>query len=78
MYYVYLLADVDKRFYIGYSHDLRKRLKYHESGDVTTTKKYHQPKLVWYCAFTNKKKALDFEKYLKVGSGHAFAHKHLA
>ena len=34
-------------------------------------------KLKWYCAFDNKKKALDFEKYLKQGSGFAFARKHL-
>jgi predicted GIY-YIG superfamily endonuclease len=34
-------------------------------------------KLVWYCVFTTKKQAIDFEMYLKQGSGFAFARKHL-
>jgi predicted GIY-YIG superfamily endonuclease len=77
MYYVYILQDGRDKVYVGYSHDLRKRLQYHASGGVITTKVYKEPKLIWYCAFRDKKKALEFEKYLKVGSGHAFVKKHL-
>ncbi|MDX2095626.1 MAG: GIY-YIG nuclease family protein, partial [Alphaproteobacteria bacterium] len=33
--------------------------------------------LVWYCAFPDKYKALEFEKYLKSHSGRAFANKRL-
>ena len=33
--------------------------------------------LVYYCAFTDKQKAKDFELYLKSGSGKAFAYKRL-
>jgi len=36
-----------------------------------------QYKLIFYSAFENKVKVLDFEKYLKHGSGHAFARKRL-
>ncbi len=50
-------------------------LQDHRYKEVTTTKIYKEPQLIWYCAFRDKKKALDFEKYLKVGSGHAFARK---
>jgi len=77
MYYVYILQDDNKKLYVGYSHDLKTRMRYHQSGNVSTTKTYKEPKLVWYGAFGDKKRALDFERYLKVGSGHAFAGKHL-
>jgi len=34
-------------------------------------------KLVWYGAFETEKEAKDFERYLKTGSGKAFAYKRL-
>ena len=77
MHYVYILQDFDKKLYVGYSADLRKRFKEHRYKEVATTRIYKEPKLVWYCAFADKRKALDFERYLKAGSGHAFARKHL-
>ena len=77
MHYVYILRDETGNVYNGYSDDLRKRLRYHRSGNVLSTKKHSAPKVIWYCAFESKQKALQFEKYLKAGSGHAFARKHL-
>ena len=77
MYYVYILRDSTGRIYTGYSNDLKKRLQYHQGHSVNTTKNYSDPTLIWYCAFKNKQRALAFEKYLKAGSGHAFAKKHL-
>ena len=77
MHYVYTLRDVDGKLYVGYSADLRKRFKDHQYKGVVTTRTYKEPKLVWYCAFVDKKRALDFERYLKGGSGHAFVRKHL-
>jgi predicted GIY-YIG superfamily endonuclease len=77
MHYVYILQDEQEKLYVGYSGDLKKRLQDHRYKEVATTKIYKKPKLVWYCAFLNKKTALDFEKYLKAGSGHAFSRKHL-
>jgi len=75
--YAHFLRDVAGKTYTGYSNNLRQRLRNHTYKDVQTTSAYEEPKLIWYCAFISKKKALDFEKYLKVGSGHAFAKKHL-
>ena len=75
MHYVYILKDESGKLYVGYSSNLRKRLRYHHYGMVQTTKGYSDSRLVWYCGFIDKKKALDFERYLKVGSGHAFARK---
>ncbi len=78
MYYVYILKDEREKLYVGYSNDLKQRLKDHLTKKVATTKIYKEPQLIWYSAFRDKKKALDFEKYLKAGSGHAFTKKHLA
>jgi predicted GIY-YIG superfamily endonuclease len=77
MHYVYILQDEQKKLYVGYSNDLKQRLKDHQYKKVATTSIYQEPSLIWYCAFTDKKGALDFERYLKAGSGHAFAKKHL-
>ena len=76
MFYTYILYSLkSKDFYYGYTEDLRKRLEKHQSGEVPSTKPYLPWKLVWYGAFENKKLAKDFEKYLKTGSGKAFAYK---
>ncbi|MDE1919196.1 MAG: GIY-YIG nuclease family protein [Patescibacteria group bacterium] len=77
MHYVYILQNGNGRCYVGYSHDLKRRLSEHQFGNVSTTKVFKNAKLAWYCAFASKRKALGFEKYLKEGSGHAFARKRL-
>jgi predicted GIY-YIG superfamily endonuclease len=77
MYYVYILRDSAGKIYTGYSNNLKSRYAGHRHGKVATTKSYTKPSLIWYCAFASKKRALDFEKYLKAGSGHAFAKRHL-
>lgn len=76
MYYTYILLNsLTKRYYIGYSPDLRNRLKEHFSGKVKSTKSNLNYKLVWYCGFPTEKQAIEFEKYLKTGSGIAFMKK---
>ena len=77
MHFVYILLDKKGKLYAGYSSNLKKRIQDHNYKRVETTKVYEEPKLVWYCAFHNKKVALDFEQYIKKGSGHAFVRKHL-
>ena len=77
MFYVYVLFNkITGRYYIGYSPDLRKRLQKHLSGQVQSTKSDLNYKLVYYSSFVEKTDALDFEKYLKSGSGVAFMNKH--
>ena len=63
--------------YVGYTHNLVQRYKAHNSGESIHTKKYRPWKLVMYLAFDSETQARDFEKYIKVGSGHAFAKKRL-
>ena len=75
MYYVYILQNTNGRSYVGFTRDLKTRLKSHKEKTVKTTKdSKHQ--LIFYCAFKDKQKALDFEKYLKHGSWYAFVRKH--
>ncbi|MEK7659534.1 MAG: GIY-YIG nuclease family protein [Patescibacteria group bacterium] len=52
-------------------------LKLRSTSEVRYTRSKAPFELVWYCAFKDKKKALGFEKYLKQGSGFAFARKRL-
>jgi len=79
MYYVYLLqseAVVCQR-YVGVTSDLKQRITEHNAGKSPHTSKYVPWKLVTYVAFSDERKAETFERYLKSGSGHAFARKRL-
>ncbi|MEK7149772.1 MAG: GIY-YIG nuclease family protein [Patescibacteria group bacterium] len=41
MFFVYLLrSEKDKSFYIGFAEDLKARIKKHEMGLVSSTKKH--------------------------------------
>jgi putative endonuclease len=78
MYYVYILQSLkDESYYTGFTTDVEARLKKHNSGAVEYTSTKRPFKLVWYCCFEDKVKALQFEKYLKSGSGFALARKRL-
>lgn len=78
MYYVYILKDEkNNKRYVGFSENLKERLQSHKDKTVKTTSVSSTYILIFYCAFKNKQRALSFEKYLKHGSGHAFANKHL-
>jgi putative endonuclease len=76
--YVYLLRsekDPQQR-YIGSTMDLDHRLDEHNAGKSTHTSKFKPWKIVTAIWFEDNEKALAFEKYLKAGSGHAFAKRH--
>jgi putative endonuclease len=76
MYYTYILRNnVTERYYVGYTPDLKNRIRAHLQGQVKSTKSNLNYKLEWYCAFKTKGQALAFEKYLKSGSGIAFMKK---
>ena len=77
MKYVYLLQSIphpDRR-YVGLTSDLKKRLAAHNAGQSSHTAKFRPWTLVGYLAFSDETKAEAFEKYLKSGSGRAFANK---
>ena len=78
MKYVYILESLDsEHFYVGIADDLRARLAKHNAGEVSHTSKYRPWRLRTYIAFSDEKRAFAFERYLKSGSGRAFAKKHL-
>ncbi|KKP92702.1 MAG: excinuclease ABC C subunit domain-containing protein [Candidatus Moranbacteria bacterium GW2011_GWE1_36_7] len=75
-YFVYILACSDGKPYTGCSANLRERIEWHRKGSVPATKNRLPVKLVSYIVFNDKYKAFEFEKYLKSGSGRAFAKRH--
>ncbi len=78
MHYVYLLrskSHLEQR-YIGSTSDLKKRLCEHNSGQSIHTAKFIPWEIEAYLAFQTKETASAFEKYLKSGSGRAFAQRH--
>jgi predicted GIY-YIG superfamily endonuclease len=78
MFYVYILKSVkDNSYYTGISTDLKRRIKEHDNGKARYSNSKRPYRLKWYCAFPNRIKAYDFERYLKSSSGCAFRKKHL-
>jgi predicted GIY-YIG superfamily endonuclease len=79
VYYVYLVESLSNcgQRYVGITVDLRRRLQEHNDGKSLYTSKFTPWKLTTYVAFSDRIKAESFERYLKSGSGHAFANKHL-
>ena len=78
MHKIYILESLkDGSLYTGMTEDLVERLKAHNSGMSKYSSTKRPLKIAWYCVFKDKTKALHFEKYLKQGSGFAFARKHL-
>ncbi len=78
-HYVYILTNLadPPRHYTGFTQDLRARLKYHNTGECKHTAKFSPWQIETAVSFRSLDKAVAFEKYLKTGSGRAFAKKHL-
>ncbi len=79
MYYVYILKSHthSDRIYIGQTTDVAQRLYVHNTGGSSHTAKYKPWKLISSISFETKEKAVEFERYLKSGSGRAFIKKRL-
>jgi len=79
MFYVYLLESLSNpgERYVGLTRDLRARLADHNAGKSPHTAKFKPWRVTTYVAFSEHAKAIEFERYLKSGSGHAFARKRL-
>ena len=76
--YVYLLESISHpgKRYVGITENLKKRITEHNAGKSPHTAKY----VPWRCPvavrLADHAKARAFEKYLKSGSGYAFAKRH--
>lgn len=77
-YYVYILRSLSKpdQTYVGYTTDLQARLAKHNEGGSPYTSKNKPWQVEVAMAFSDKQKALAFEKYLKSGSGREFSRRH--
>lgn len=79
MYYVYILENKnDKSWYIGYSSNLRRRIKDHLCGKgCKTTSKKNNWQLIYYEAYLSKIDAMRRERFLKSGAGRKYIKKQL-
>jgi len=69
-YYTYILqSKKNNSLYIGYTSDLRKRIKEHNSGENLATKPFIPYRLIFYEAFPDRIDAKNREIYLKSGYG---------
>ena len=70
MFYTYILQSIKNgELYIGFTSDLRKRLKEHNQGLNFSTKRYIPWKVIYYEACLEESDARRREKYLKTTQG---------
>jgi predicted GIY-YIG superfamily endonuclease len=77
--YVYVLknSEIPPRFYTGLTSDVARRHSEHNAGNCTHTAKYRPWCVDVVIEFADERRAVAFERYLKSGSGVAFAQRHL-
>ena len=77
-FYVYILQSetVPARHYTGFTEDLQARLARHNAGACEHTAAWRPWRLRTAVAFSDRQRALTFERYLKSHSGRAFTSKH--
>ncbi|MCL5438976.1 MAG: GIY-YIG nuclease family protein [Patescibacteria group bacterium] len=69
-FYVYILLSLkDKKFYVGFTTDLKDRLSRHARGGVRSTMNRRPLKLINYEYFINEEDAKAREVFLKSGFG---------
>jgi putative endonuclease len=62
--------------YIGRTSDRQNRLKWHNHGPDGYTRRHRPWRVVVAIEFLDERTASKFERYLKSGSGRAFAKRH--
>ena len=78
VFYVYVLrSETDSGLYIGYTRNLRARIKQHNSRNSFATAHRSPLKLIYYEAYLNQADALGRERYLKSGAGRRFLRSQL-
>lgn len=77
-YYTYVLRCADGKLYVGFTQDLRARVKMHQEGKVATTRVRLPVELVYYEACRSEEAAIAREKQLKTGFGKAYLKRRLA
>ncbi len=73
---MYVSEKAPNELNISHTSNLKQRLLEHNAGKCPHTSKSLPWKLKLYIAFETLSQAQRFERYLKSGSGHAFANRH--
>jgi predicted GIY-YIG superfamily endonuclease len=74
--YVIVSTVVPERHYVGLTCNVPMRLSIHNSGGSKYTAEHRPWRLIVSLEFASEPSAVAFEKYLKTGSGRAFAKRH--
>jgi predicted GIY-YIG superfamily endonuclease len=76
--FVYVLknAEAFPRFYVGLTSDTRRRVEDHNTGRCPHTAHDRPWRLHVAIEFSDERRAVRFERYLKSDSGRAFAKRH--
>jgi putative endonuclease len=76
--FVYVLRSLrfPDRYYSGLTSSVVPRVEVHNSGGSVYTRSLRPWELVAAIEFSRESSAVAFEKYLKSGSGRAFAKRH--
>ena len=76
--FVYILRSGanPNRHYVGVTSDVGHRLEWHNPGPCGHTAEHRPWSLVVVIEFPTEQQAVRFERYLKSGSGRAFAARH--
>lgn len=79
MYFTYVLLSMqDKKFYVGHTTNLEKRLSEHNNGKVESTRKRRPFQIIYYEACLVQQDALKRERYLKTTWGKRYLRNRLA
>jgi predicted GIY-YIG superfamily endonuclease len=78
--FVYILRSErdPSRHYVGRTSNVRERLQWHNDGPPGQTIHHRPWRVLVTVEFAHGRTAAHFEKYLKSGSGRAFAKRHFA
>ena len=70
LYIVYVLISLkDKKFYIGFTSNLKRRLKEHNGGENASTKPRRPLEIIYQEGHFNKQDAARRERYFKTDKG---------
>lgn len=78
MFTVYVLKSlIAEKSYVGFTNNIKERLRQHNSGQNYFTKRYMPWRLIYKEEFEKREEAIKREKYLKSASGRRIVLKKL-
>ena len=73
MYFVYVLKSIShSKTYVGFTNDINRRLKEHNSGKSKFTSKFAPWEIIYKEEYSSQEDAIKREKYLKSATGRRF------